>query len=168
MRAKWRSPRRVGGSVLKEALDTPNIVRDGRITPYFAELPDLRISPHALFVSWRVGQSISQRGWADIEQCAASPRSLTTRNPLQHRRQYPMAGCDCKFLPLDSLAFRCALPFNLLGRWRIRAMHSASWIGTNLYDVTPLPRPSRWPRSFFRTISGKVTAWRVFRLSLLS
>jgi serine/threonine protein kinase len=34
MRAKWRSPRRDGSSVLKKALDTPNIVRDGRITPY--------------------------------------------------------------------------------------------------------------------------------------
>jgi hypothetical protein len=30
MRAKWRSPRRAGSSVLKKALDTPNIVRDGR------------------------------------------------------------------------------------------------------------------------------------------
>src|SRR5215469_13795437 len=36
MRAKWRSPRRAGSSVLKKALDTPNIVRDGRIVgkPY--------------------------------------------------------------------------------------------------------------------------------------
>jgi hypothetical protein len=33
MRAKWRSPRRDGSSVLRKALDTPNIVRDGRITP---------------------------------------------------------------------------------------------------------------------------------------
>src|SRR3974377_1262075 len=32
MRAKWRSPRKAGSSVLKKALDTPNIVRDGRIT----------------------------------------------------------------------------------------------------------------------------------------
>ena len=30
MRAKWHSPRRAGTSVLKKALDTPNIVRDGR------------------------------------------------------------------------------------------------------------------------------------------
>ena len=39
MRAKWRSPRRAGSSVLKKALDTPNIVRDGRVVGDAYKLP---------------------------------------------------------------------------------------------------------------------------------
>jgi len=55
MRAKWRSPRRAGSSVLKKALDTPNIVRDGRITlePY-RKCPGVK-KPRNDALSWQVG-----------------------------------------------------------------------------------------------------------------
>ena len=45
MRAKWRSPRRAGSGVLKKALDTPNIVRDGRIVGYkLQNLPPRKVA----------------------------------------------------------------------------------------------------------------------------
>src|ERR1700693_2842125 len=49
-----------------------------------------------------------------------------------------MAGRDRKLFFLDSLAFCCPFPLNLLGRWRIGTMHPASRIGTNLDDVSAL------------------------------
>ncbi len=49
-----------------------------------------------------------------------------------------MAGRNRKLLPLDLLAFHCPLPFDLLGRRRVRTMYPTSWIGTNLDDVSSL------------------------------
>ena len=92
-----------------------------------------------------------------------------SRNPLQHGRQYPMAGRDRKLLLLDSLAFRCPLPLNLFGRRRVRTMHPASWIGTNLDDVSALASVRYDGLGHAcRKAFGTLTAWRVRRSSLPS
>src|SRR5271165_5772848 len=50
-----------------------------------------------------------------------------------------MASRNGQFLLFDALPFLCPLPLNLLRRRRVGMVDTASWIGTDLDDLSALP-----------------------------
>src|SRR5258708_34920034 len=49
-----------------------------------------------------------------------------------------MASRNGQFLLFDALPFLGPLPLDLLRRWRVGMVDAASWIGTNLDDLSAL------------------------------
>src|SRR5208282_3798124 len=61
-----------------------------------------------------------------------------SRYALEDRSQDTMASRNGQFLLFDALPFLCPLPLDLLRRRRVGMVGAASWIGTNLDDLSAL------------------------------
>ena len=57
---------------------------------------------------------------------------------MEDRSQDTMASRNGQFLLFDALPFLCPLPLDLLRRRRVGMVDAASWIGTNLDDLSAL------------------------------